>query len=182
MECTARTRFNRSMMVLFFMLTLLFLVMFGFGMFCLLSDTLPQAGFVSDKFMAGLVNYGVFRGLTNALACLAVFIFNYRVHNIDDLVTQAGSYELRWLGIAFVGIWAGHLLLAFFVPGVKYPPNVLVFLGVLCLLLFKLVNTLASRVDMYLNSEGGHSRLGDLGPIQFIELMMQIFKKKDGME
>jgi len=170
------------MMVLFIVLTVLFLAMFCFGMFCLMSDTLPHVGFISDKFMLRLVDYGIYRGLTNALACLAVFIFYFRVHNIDDLVTQAGSYELRWLGITFVGIWAGHLLLAFFVPGVKYPPNVLVFLGVLCVLLFKLVNILASRVDMYLNSEGGHRRLGDLGPIQFIELMIQMFSKKGGTE
>ena len=169
-------------MALFLVLFLLFLVMFAAGMYCLLTDTVPQVGQISDKFMNNLVNYGVYRGLTNALACLAVFVFYFRVHNIDDLITQSGSYELRWLGFAFIGIWAAHLILAIFVSGIKYPPNVLVFLGLLFVLLFKLVNILANRVDMYLNCEGGNRRLGDLGPIQFIELMIRMFKKQDGAQ
>ena len=60
-----RTRFNRRVLAITLILAILSLLMFGFGMFCLMSNTVPTAGFISEKFMKALIGYCVYRGLTN---------------------------------------------------------------------------------------------------------------------
>ena len=175
---TARTRFNRRVLAVTLILTVLFLAMFVFGMYCLMSSTVPQAGFISVKFMKGFIGYCVYRGPTNAAVCLCLFVFYFRVHNIDDLVTQTGSYELRWLAIAFAVIWVVNVILKFLIPDFLMPPHILLCVAVLCAILFKLDKELANRVDMYFNCEGGNRRLGDMGPVQFMDFVVHLFKPR----
>jgi len=175
---TARTKFNKRVMAITLILTVIFLAMFVFGMYCLLSSTVPKVGFISVKFMKEFIGYCVYRGLTNAATCLAIFIFYFRSHNIDDLVTQTGAYEFRWLGFAFVGIWVVNVILKFLIPDFLMPPHGLLFLGVLNIILYRLDKELANRVDMYFNSEGGNRRLGDMGPLQFMDFVAHLFRIK----
>ena len=176
---TARTRFNRRAMAICIVLAAISLIMFGFGMFCLLSNTVPTPGILSAKFMKGFIGYCVYRGLTNAAVFISVFVFYFRVHNIDDFVTQTGSYEIRWLGFAFIGIWVINVLLKFFIPGFLMPPHGLVFLGIVCEIVFMLDKALANKVDMYMNLEGGNRRLGDMTPVQFFDFVAYLFRRKE---
>ncbi|SCW42652.1 hypothetical protein SAMN02910456_01045 [Ruminococcaceae bacterium YRB3002] len=176
---TARTKFNRRAMAISLVLTVIFLALFVFGVYCIITTTVPTPGPVSAKFMTAFIGYCANRGLVYAAMCLAIFIFCFRVHNIDDFVTQSGSYEIRWLGFVFIGIWVINLVLRFFIPGMLFPPYGLLFLGVICVLLFKLDNMLANKVDMYMNSEGTHRRLGDMGPVQFLDFVAHLFKQRN---
>ena len=173
---TARTKFNKRAMGITLVLTVLFLVMFGFGIYCLVTDTIPVVGSVSTKFMQTFISFCIYRGLTNAAICFAIFIFYFRVHNIDDFVTQSGSYEIRWLAFAFLGIWVVNVILRIFIPDAFMPPHALVFLAIICFLVFKLDNMLANKVDMYINSEGGSRRLGDMGVVEFLDFVAKLFK------
>lgn len=175
---TARTKFNKRAMAVTLVLTVLFIVMFVCSLYCFVTDTIPQIGEISQKFMKSLVGYGVYRGLTNAAFFFAIFVFYFRVHNIDDFVTQTGAYEIRWLGIVFIIIWAANVVLRFFIPNFLMPPHGLVFLGVICELVFIFVKLLANKVDMYLNSGeyGGSRRLGDMTPLQFFDFIAHLFK------
>ena len=172
-----RTRFNRRVLAITLILAILSLLFFAFGMYCLLSNTVPTAGFISEKFMKAFIGYCVYRGLTNVAMFMSIFVFYFRVHNIDDLITQPGSYELRYLGVAFIAIWAINLVLTFFIPNFLMPPHGLVFLGVLCVLLSTMIFLLANKVDMYLNCEGGNRKIGDMSPVQFLDFIASLFKK-----
>ena len=165
-------------MAITLVLTIISLIMFCFGMYCLLSDTVPAPGFISVKFMKGFIGYCLYRGLTNAAFFGSIFVFYYRVHNIDDFVTQSGSYEIRWLGIAFIIIWSINVVLRFIIPDFLMPPHGLIFLGVVCIIVFVLTKALANRVDMYLNCEGGNRRIGDMGPVQFMDFVVSLFKRR----
>ena len=155
----------------------LFMIMFAFGLFCTLTQTVPSAGFISEGFMTGFIRYCTQRGLPNALFCLATFVFFFRVHNIDDFFTQQGSYEMRWLGLTYIGIWALNVVLRFFVDGLMFPPHVYVLFGVICIIIFAIVRALSNRVDMYLNTDGGTRRIGDMSPLQFIDFIASLFRK-----
>ena len=174
---TARSRFNIKAMAFTIALTILFVIMFAFGLFCTLTQTIPSAGFISEGFMTGFVRYCTQRGITNALFCAATFTFFFRVHNIDDFFTQQGSYEMRWLGLSYIGIWAANVVMRFFVDDLMFPPHLFVFLGVVCVIVFALVRALANRVDMYLNINGGNRRIGDMTPLQFIDFIAGLFRK-----
>lgn len=174
---TARTKFNIKAMGLMLALTILFVIMFAFGLYCTLSQTVPSPGFLSEGFMTGFIRYCTHRGITNALFCFATFVFYFRVHNIDDFFTQQGSYEIRWLGLSYIGIWVANVIARFFIDGLMFPPHLFVFLGVVCVIIFALVRALSSRVDMYLNSNGGNRRIGDMTPIQFIDFIASLFRK-----
>lgn len=175
---TARTKFNIRAMAVTLVLTVLFLIMFIASLYCLVTDTIPQIGEISTKFMKTLVGYGVYRGLTNAAFFFSIFVFYFRVHNIDDFITQTGAYEIRWLGIAFIVIWAINVVLTFFIPNFLMPPHGMVFLGVLCIIIFIIVKLIANKVDMYLNSGeyGGSRRIGDMTPVQFFDFIAHLFK------
>ena len=175
---TQRSRFNCKMIAFNLMMTILFAVIFLFGLYCTLTDTVPVVGSLSGSFMAGFIRFGTYRGASYVLVFLTFLIFFIRVHNIDDLVTQAGSYELRWVGMTLIGIWALNVVMRFVIPNMPFPPVSVFILGVIFILLFMLDKILSSKVDMYLNSNGGNTRLGDLGPLQFLELMAQIFKQQ----
>ena len=174
---TARTKFNVKAMAFMIVLTILFSIMFVFGLYCTLTQTVPSGSFLSEGFMKGFIKYCTQRGITNAMFCAATFTFYFRVHNIDDLFTQSGSYEMRWLGMTYIGIWALNIVARFFVDGLMFPPHLFVFLGVVCIILFAMIKALSSRVDMYLNTDGGHRRIGDMTPFQFIEFIASLFKK-----
>ena len=174
---TPRTKFNIKAMGLMIFLTILFIIMFAFGLYCTLTQTVPSNSFLSEGFMTGFIKYCTQRGLTNAMFCVATFIFYFRVHNIDDFFTQTGSYEMRWLGLSYIGIWALNIVARFFVDGLMFPPHLFVFLGVVCIIIFAIVKSLSSRVDMYLNSEGGSRRIGDMTPLQFLDFIASLFRK-----
>ena len=174
-----RTRFNRSVLVITAILTVLFIAMFIVGMFCLLSGTVPSAGFVSHKVVEGFIRYCANRGLSNAAVCAAIFVYAFRVHSIDDLICQTGAYEIRWLGLAFIGIWAANLILRFFIPNMMMPPHGLVFLGVVCFLIHIPIKLLANKVDMYLNLNGTNRRIGDMTPLQFFDFLGYLFKSQE---
>ena len=179
METTARSRSNRKALAFTLTLTILFFIMFVLGLYCTLTGTIPQVGSLSEGFMNSFIHYCAYRCLTHCIVFLVTFIFFFRVHNIDDFVTQSGSYEMRWLGISYISIWLINVLLKFLIPEILVAPHALAVLGVLCILIFVLVNRLANRVDMYLNTDGGHRRLGDMGPLQFMEFMFSLFKQDD---
>ncbi len=169
-----RSKFNRGVLVVTAILTVLFIAMFIFGMFCLLSGTVPSAGFVSHKVVEGFIRY-----CANAAICIAIFVYAFRVHSIDDLICQTGAYEIRWLGLAFIGIWAAHIILRFFIPNMMFPPHGLVFLGVVCFLIHIPIRILSNKVDMYLNLNGTNRRIGDMTPLQFFDFLAYLFKSQE---
>ncbi len=84
MECTARTRFNKSMMALFLVLAFLFLAMFAFGMFC--KKSVRDHAVPAVCILAPVISFAIQWWLKNSFG----YVIGFELLLLNALLTVIG--------------------------------------------------------------------------------------------